>query len=177
MNWYIHVDQQNVGPLTEEEIHARLSRGEINGSTLIWREGMAEWAKIASSSFANFLNSLHPTPPPVAASVEKKIFDYFIDAFKKYAVFSERASRREYWYFMLGNFLAVIGIAVVGAGIHAQFLVNIYQLGAFIPSVAVAIRRMHDVNKSGWFCLVPIYNLILAARAGDTGPNRFGPVL
>ncbi len=43
------------------------------------------------------------------------------------------------------------------------------------PAFAVAIRRMHDVDKSGWFIWVPIYNLILACSSGTPGPNRFGP--
>jgi len=45
---------------------------------------------------------------------------------------------------------------------------------AFLPSVGVSIRRMHDVNKSGWFILVPIYNLILLLTDGTRGDNRFG---
>ena len=52
---------------------------------------------------------------------------------------------------------------------------NIYFLAVLIPSIAVGIRRMHDVDKSGWFILIPIYNLILAITDGTKGANRFGP--
>jgi uncharacterized membrane protein YhaH (DUF805 family) len=45
----------------------------------------------------------------------------------------------------------------------------------FLPTLAIWWRRMHDVNKGGAFFLIPIYNLVLACTAGDTGPNRFGP--
>lgn len=43
------------------------------------------------------------------------------------------------------------------------------------PSIAVAVRRMHDVGKSGWFVLIPIYNLVLAVTEGDKGTNEYGP--
>ncbi len=51
----------------------------------------------------------------------------------------------------------------------------IFYLGIIIPGIAVAIRRMHDVGKSGWYCLIPIYSLILAFTEGDKGPNEYGP--
>jgi len=44
-----------------------------------------------------------------------------------------------------------------------------------LPSIAVGVRRMHDVGKSGWFLLIPIYNFILAVTPGDVGNNEFGP--
>jgi uncharacterized membrane protein YhaH (DUF805 family) len=47
-------------------------------------------------------------------------------------------------------------------------------LAIFLPSLALAIRRMHDVDKSGWYSLIPIYNLILLCTEGTTGDNRFG---
>ena len=50
----------------------------------------------------------------------------------------------------------------------------LYSLVAFLPGLAVGVRRMHDVGKSGWFILVPIYNLILALTKGDEGTNEFG---
>lgn len=52
---------------------------------------------------------------------------------------------------------------------------TVYSLAVLVPSIAVAVRRMHDVNKSGWFILIPIYNLILAVTEGDKGSNQYGP--
>ncbi|MDA3835668.1 MAG: DUF805 domain-containing protein [Spirochaetales bacterium] len=54
------------------------------------------------------------------------------------------------------------------------FLTILYTLGLLLPSVAIGVRRMHDVDKCGWFLLIPIYNLILACTAGTSGENRFG---
>ena len=51
----------------------------------------------------------------------------------------------------------------------------IFFAATIIPFLAVAIRRVHDHDKSGWFVLIPIYNLILYLTEGTKGPNRFGP--
>ena len=50
----------------------------------------------------------------------------------------------------------------------------IYTLGILLPSIAVAVRRMHDVGKSGWYILIPIYNFILSVTEGDKGKNKYG---
>ena len=52
---------------------------------------------------------------------------------------------------------------------------NLYSLAVLLPAIAVTIRRMHDVGKSGWYCLIPIYNIVLAATEGEKGANQYGP--
>lgn len=56
-----------------------------------------------------------------------------------------------------------------------MILPNLYSIAVFIPGIAVLVRRMHDVGKSGWFALIPIYNIILAMTEGDSGDNAYGP--
>lgn len=63
----------------------------------------------------------------------------------------------------------------IGLKINIVFLSSIYSLGVLIPSIAVAVRRMHDVGKSGWYILIPIYNIILAVTDSQPGPNQYGP--
>jgi uncharacterized membrane protein YhaH (DUF805 family) len=99
---------------------------------------------------------------------------WYLDALKKYAVFSGRARRKEYWYFALFYFLLAIIIAFIGIYIRIPVLYTLFVLAMLIPSLAVGVRRMHDVNKSGWFLLIPIYSLILAFTDGNQGPNRYG---
>ena len=79
-----------------------------------------------------------------------------------------RAVRSEYWYFVLFNLLASSI-----AGTISKSLGDVTDIILLIPSITVAIRRMHDVDKSGWFLLVPFYNLYLAVKPGTVGPNRF----
>lgn len=107
--------------------------------------------------------------------------DYYIEPLKKYADFHGRARRKEYWYFSLFNILIVFCLALI-EGFFGLFpdaeesiLGNIYYLTILLPSIAVGVRRMHDVGKSGWFILFPFYNLILACTDGTEGPNKYGP--
>ena len=94
---------------------------------------------------------------------------------KKYVVFDGRSRRKEYWMFALINLIISIGAGAVGGVMGAgDALGNLYSLAVLLPSIAVGIRRMHDVGKSGWFILIPIYNIILAIREGDKGDNEYG---
>jgi len=96
--------------------------------------------------------------------------NYYISALKKYTVFTGRARRAEYWYFFLVNLIIGALLGAIGDGLD-----GLYQLAILIPSIAVGIRRMHDTNKSGWFILIPIYNLVLLATDGNKGSNKYGP--
>ncbi len=100
--------------------------------------------------------------------------NYYIDVLKNYAVFTGRARRQEYWMFILFNMVASVLVSFVDGLLGLGFLYLLYSLGVLIPNIAVGIRRMHDVDKSGWFLLIPVYNLILACSAGTSGDNRFG---
>ncbi len=100
---------------------------------------------------------------------------WYLEVLKKYTVFTGRASRSEYWYFTLFNIIISLLLGYLGTAVHFIYLSTVYSLAVLLPALGVAIRRMHDVNKSGWFVLVPIYNLILACTAGTTGENKYGP--
>jgi uncharacterized membrane protein YhaH (DUF805 family) len=93
----------------------------------------------------------------------------------KYAVFTGRATRSEYWYFVL--FLVIVSFLsnFVSILMGSDMAGLILQVIFWIPSLSVSIRRMHDVDKSGWFILVPIYSFILTVTPSTVGPNRFGP--
>ncbi|MFT6200139.1 MAG: uncharacterized membrane protein YhaH (DUF805 family) [Vicingaceae bacterium] len=100
--------------------------------------------------------------------------NYYLKVLQNYATFSGRARRSEYWYFVLFNAIISIGLGFVSGLMQVPQLVNIYSLAVLIPSIAVGVRRMHDVGKSGWFLLIPIYNLILACTDGINGDNEYG---
>lgn len=98
--------------------------------------------------------------------------NYYLDVLKKYAVFTGRADRAEYWYFVLFNVLITIALAIVGSLIGAAMgraatgilLVDVYALATLLPSVGVTLRRLNDAGLSGWWillALVPIGNIVL----------------
>ena len=100
--------------------------------------------------------------------------NYYLKVLQNYATFTGRARRSEYWYFALFNLIISFGFGFICGLIQVPELAIIYTLAIFIPSIAVGVRRMHDVGKSGWFILIPIYNLILACTDGVQGDNEYG---
>lgn len=119
------------------------------------------------------------------------MIDWWKVAFiQKYADFNGRARRSEFWYFILVNFLMflvlyipiIISIVTESAILSVIFgvLISLYALAIFIPSIAVAVRRLHDSNNSGWLYLlnlVPLGGLILLyfyIIEGTKGRNNYG---
>ena len=115
-----------------------------------------------------------------------------ITALKKFAQFTGRSRRKEYWLFVLFNFLlgivlnlisGLIGLSgVVELSIIWMILTWIINIVLFIPGLAVAIRRLHDIGKSGWnylFVLIPIAGpiilLVFCCMDSQPGANEYGP--
>ena len=104
------------------------------------------------------------------------MIDYYKKVvFENYANFQGRASRAEFWWFFLANAILNIIFNIFFTVINLPKLVGIYSIAVLVPTIAVWIRRMHDINKSGWYSLIPIYDFVLAATKGDNGNNEFGP--
>jgi uncharacterized membrane protein YhaH (DUF805 family) len=99
---------------------------------------------------------------------------WYLKVLKNYAVFNGRARRKEYWMFILINTLLSYLLIFIDMSAQTVYLNTIYSLAVLVPSIAVTARRMHDVGKSGWFMLIPIYNFILAVTTGDEGDNEYG---
>jgi len=115
--------------------------------------------------------------------------NWYLLAFQKYADFSSRSRRSEYWYFVLFNLLAVIVLAMIG-GITSEASDSsiglipffIYYLAALVPSLAVSVRRLHDTSRSGWWLLISlvplvgsIVLLVFYCEDSHPGTNNWGP--
>ena len=99
---------------------------------------------------------------------------------KKYADFNGRASRSEFWWFTLFAFVVNMLANIIFGAIGLGFLAMIVSLALLVPSIAVAVRRLHDRDMIGWWVLlglVPVINialLVICALEGTTGPNKYG---
>jgi uncharacterized membrane protein YhaH (DUF805 family) len=95
--------------------------------------------------------------------------------FTKYADFSGRAGRSEYWWFLL--FIVLVSIA---ASMISHVLSAVFSLATLVPSIAAATRRLHDTNRSGWWqliCLVPVIGIIvLIVFLAQEGKSEEGTV-
>lgn len=110
--------------------------------------------------------------------------DYYTGVLKKYTVFEGRARRKEFWMFALINCIIGIILGMISSALSDKnnIIGNIYSLAVLIPSLAVGARRLHDINKSGWWQLLSfipiigwIWLIVLLATSGDAANNRFGP--
>ena len=104
-----------------------------------------------------------------------------LEALKKYAVFEGRARRQEYWLFILLYAIVYFAASVLDAVIGTTPLLNVLVLlGFLVPGISAGVRRLHDIDKSGWMyvlVLIPIVNLVLLVFLcfdGTAGPNRYG---
>lgn len=111
--------------------------------------------------------------------------------FEGYFNFKGRSTRAEYWFWALFVLLTNLALRVVDSVIGTSsgsledgLLSTLWALGTFIPGIALGARRLHDINKSGWWqllwlaslLLIPIFVLLWwAAKRGDDGENKYGP--
>ena len=125
--------------------------------------------------------------------------NWYIKVLKKYAVFSGRARRKEYWMFVLFNFifslvaslldLVIFFTGLLGFGplfvtgfVGFGLVSTVYSLAVLVPSLAVSVRRLHDIGRSGWYLLIvlipfagPIWFLVLTCLDSQAGDNKYGP--
>ena len=115
--------------------------------------------------------------------------NWYLKVLKEYANFSGRAGRKEFWLFTLFNAIFAIvamildnllGLAIRDVGYGPIYI--LYILATLIPGLAVSVRRLHDIGKSGWYllmgllpCIGGIILLVFYATAGDPGENEYGP--
>lgn len=115
--------------------------------------------------------------------------DWYIKCLKQYADFKGRARRKEYWMFVLINFIIALVLNIIdsftgtiNATTSVGLLGGIYSLVVLIPSLAVCVRRLHDIGKSGWYfliCMIPLVGAIILivwyCKEGEKNENEWGP--
>ncbi len=110
--------------------------------------------------------------------------EWFLKAVRdNYANFNGRAGVKEYWMFVLFYFIFYIAASILDTVIGTGFVISaLYSLALLVPSLAAAVRRLHDTGKSGLWILVGfipiigfIWLIILLIKEGDPGPNMYGP--
>lgn len=118
------------------------------------------------------------------------MLEYYKSVLKNYANFDGRARRSEYWYYTLMNLIIVIGLEILAgvggmvSGVVALIvglLLIVYAIGTLVPSIAVMVRRLHDIGKSGWWYFIaliplagPIWLIVLLATDSQEGTNEYG---
>lgn len=133
------------------------------------------------------LNPKSASGTPATKSTKVGAMDCYLTVLKKYAVFTGRARRREFWYFFLFQNLIIIALMTLSGLIGSAngptplgVLAAMYAIATMIPALAVSVRRLHDINLSGWLCLlvlVPLVGgvilLILCTMDSKAGKNQY----
>jgi uncharacterized membrane protein YhaH (DUF805 family) len=115
--------------------------------------------------------------------------NWYLGAWKKSFNFVGRAGRSEYWTFLLINLLITVALGVADVSLGTfngeagiGVMSGLYSLAILVPSVAVLVRRLHDLGYSGWWGFVSVIPyigslllLVVTARIGNIGPNHYGP--
>ena len=129
----------------------------------------------------------------MSRKLKNQKMNYYFKVLKNYAKFSGRARRSEYWFFALFNMIFAL-IAMVldnflgttlsmgdGVSLPYGYMYLLYVLAVFIPGLAVTVRRLHDIGKSGWMFLIvlipiigPIWLLVLFCTDSQQGSNKWG---
>lgn len=196
--WYYSVGQERKGPVSEATLAALVAADAIKADAKVWSEGMADW----EPAFRHIPGVVPPAPvmqgsrpmsrPGAAANPGRDYFpqvgmvEAFSRAFSNYATFSGRSSRAEYWWFVLAGLIISVVLIIIDLsafGPYAQFqpFSSLWSLAVLLPNLAIGARRLHDINKSGWWLLislVPLLGVILLlvwfCQPGDDRPNDFG---
>jgi uncharacterized membrane protein YhaH (DUF805 family) len=114
--------------------------------------------------------------------------NWYLDAWKNYANFQGRARRKAYWMFVLFNLIALVVLRFIegAVGLSGQngygILTGLYSLAIILPLIALAVRRLHDTGRSGWWILIglvpligPIVLIVFYVTDSQPGTNQYGP--
>lgn len=201
-DWYFVVNRSQVGPVDDAAFERLVAEGTIGPHTLVWREGMDDWEEAAQHTDFGPASRRPPTPgqhnaaPPAWESAypsyssglyEGAPARGFLEAvgvcLRRYFTLSGRASRSEYWYFVLFIVLAgivsgIFDLALFGPDPQGDSgpIASLVSLLLFIPSQTAAVRRLHDTGRSGWwvgiFWLTPLVLaglMLMSMRSGGEG--------
>ena len=114
-----------------------------------------------SNPVQNLSSQLDKLSDQNKAEEQFNMLDWFVKCLKNYANFSGRARRKEYWFFTLVQFIILVITQIIDAILSTDFVFYaIAALALFIPSLAAAVRRLHDTDRSGWWFLIALIPLI-----------------
>lgn len=167
--WYYAVEGASVGPVDQAAFDALVTAGTIRNDTLVWQEGMDDWLPYGRANMAAG-HDMSTAPPPMADSgtdPSRADANSFVgalkDGFARYVDFSSRSTRPQFWWWILWSVLINIasGIVDLSLGMGEAGPINILtSLAMFLPTLAVSIRRLHDIGRSGWWYLIVLVPLV-----------------
>lgn len=193
-DWYYFENNSPIGPVERGELERLISQSLISPQTLVWRDGLNSWEeanrhfdfsgnvsghpRVTPREYSNATEQVAKSGELYPAAPARNFGEAISTCFTKYATFLGRASRSEYWYFFLfsiimGFVTGFIDIILFGIDNSASPINLTFSLIVFLPSLAVAWRRLHDTNRSGWWVgsfwlVIVVYTIIDTAIVSNT---------
>lgn len=167
-DWYYAVEGTSHGPVSAAEFDHLVATGTIRSDTLVWQEGMEDWLPYGRAASVERTTAM-PPPRPVSDTADPARADAntFVgalkDGFTRYVDFKSRSTRRQFWWWTLWSVLFSIGSAIVDGALgmgDSGPVGLLVSLAMLLPSIAVAIRRLHDIGRTGWWYLIVLVPLI-----------------
>ena len=187
--WYYAEESTSKGPLSQTEFDALIANGTIRSDTLVWQEGMEDWlplgnAATRTASDATPARARYVDVEDPARADANSFVGALKDGFARYVDFKTRSTRSQFWWWALWSIL--LGLAtsmldvMLGMG-DVGPLNSLLSLAMFLPSLAVAVRRLHDIGRTGWWYLmifVPLVGwivlIVFFCTATKEEPNQWG---
>lgn len=189
-DWYYAVEGASNGPVSDAEFEQLVAGGTIRSDTLVWQEGMEDWLPYARAQGSGGAVPMPPHAPvhdghdPARADANTFV-GALKDGFARYVDFKTRSTRSQYWWFTLWSLIIsiVTGTIDLSLGMGDTGPVGlIASIVLFLPSIAVAIRRLHDIGRTGWWMLlvfIPLIGwivlLVFYCTKSEGYPNKWGP--
>ena len=143
--WHYEENGESKGPVEKAALESMLRSGRLAPDARVWSEGMPAWAPASAHFDTAAIADYAPPPLPKGAAPARSFGEAIKVCFSKYVTFKGRASRSEFWYFVLFQALLSAATALLPA-------INvIVSVGLLLPSFAVTFRRLHDTDRSGWW--------------------------
>ena len=167
--WYYAIEGSSVGPVEQAEFDALVASGTIRSDTLVWQEGMEDWLPFGRADQVGAQASAPPRAPlsdsedPARADANT-FMGAFKDAIARYVDFKTRSTRSQFWWFMLWSVIISIAASFVdvalGMGGDSGPVGLLASLALLLPALAVTIRRLHDIGRTGWWVLIQFVPLV-----------------
>jgi uncharacterized membrane protein YhaH (DUF805 family) len=188
--WYYAVEGTSVGPVSQTEFDGLVAAGSIRNDTLVWQEGMEDWLPYGRAGLSGAAQAMAPLGPisetrDTARADANSFVGALKDGFARYVDFKTRSTRPQFWWWTLWSILISIGSGmldgIIGMGGSGP-VGMLTSLAMLLPSIAVAVRRLHDIGRTGWWYLmvfVPVVGwivlIVFCCTKTQEGQNRWGP--
>lgn len=177
---------QPQGPYTKSAVLSGYYQGAYPAGTMVWGPETASWIPITAlpqfaASPVQGGNAISRQFQTWGKAKDWNPVNAFVSCMKRYAQFSGRASRPEYWYCQLALFILLLLVGVGRVALEAcdaelvgMLLALIVRLAIIVPMFALAVRRCHDTGRCGWYILIPIYGWVIFFLPSTNGNNQYG---